>query len=460
MPDVAVIFGGPSPEHDVSVLTGLQAARGLAAATSPGGRGRRPGPVLVQDRGLVRGRPSAWRPRRSSRGCPEGRPEAAAGGRPRRGLLRARRAPGTARALDIDAALVCCHGGPGEDGTLQAALDLAGIRYSGPTVAGAALGMDKLAFGSVDGGRRPAHPAPGPAGARTANRRRSPVPTSSSPASAGRRSASTWSRTSPPPGPGWRPTRTSGSAPCSSPTAPTSPTCRWRCAPGRRWSSRRWSGPSGPRRHGRHPRLPRQVRGRRGDGRGQPRAPGPDLARAGEGPAGCRRADRRPGRGQGGGPHRLPLRRGAVRRQRDQHHPRLAGPLPLGGPRPCPSPRCSPTCWPRPASDPPTPTPPPVPTGRSSVRRDRSPASWAEALGRPPAPAPAGREGPGRHQAPLVVPPGPAGRGHCRHRLGVALDVGFPHTSVALHWIEGLVVAVPCLGWPSGWCGGGRPASS
>jgi uncharacterized membrane protein YdbT with pleckstrin-like domain len=29
--------------------------------------------------------------------------------------------------------------------------------------------------------------------------------------------------------------------------------------------------------------------------------------------------------------------------------------------------------------------------------------------------------------------------------LGVALDVGFPHTSVTVHWIEGLVVAVPCL---------------
>ncbi len=39
MPDVAVIFGGPSPEHDVSVLTGLQAARGLAAVS-----GSRPGP--------------------------------------------------------------------------------------------------------------------------------------------------------------------------------------------------------------------------------------------------------------------------------------------------------------------------------------------------------------------------------------------------------------------------------
>jgi uncharacterized membrane protein YdbT with pleckstrin-like domain len=29
--------------------------------------------------------------------------------------------------------------------------------------------------------------------------------------------------------------------------------------------------------------------------------------------------------------------------------------------------------------------------------------------------------------------------------LGVALDVGFPHTSVAVHWVEGALVAVPCL---------------
>jgi D-alanine-D-alanine ligase len=32
---------------------------------------------------------------------------------------------------------------------LQGALDLAGVRHAGPSVAGAALGMDKLAFGSV-----------------------------------------------------------------------------------------------------------------------------------------------------------------------------------------------------------------------------------------------------------------------------------------------------------------------
>jgi D-alanine-D-alanine ligase len=51
--------------------------------------------------------------------------------------------------LDIDVVIVCCHGGPGEDGTLQGALDLAGIAYTGPDVAGAALGMDKLTFGGV-----------------------------------------------------------------------------------------------------------------------------------------------------------------------------------------------------------------------------------------------------------------------------------------------------------------------
>jgi D-alanine-D-alanine ligase len=51
--------------------------------------------------------------------------------------------------LELDAVLICCHGGPGEDGTLQGALDLTGLPYSGPTAIGAALGMDKLAFGAL-----------------------------------------------------------------------------------------------------------------------------------------------------------------------------------------------------------------------------------------------------------------------------------------------------------------------
>jgi D-alanine-D-alanine ligase len=58
---------------------------------------------------------------------------------------------GKERRLELDAVVNCCHGGPGEDGTLQAALDMAGIPYTGPSAAGAALGMDKLAFASVVG---------------------------------------------------------------------------------------------------------------------------------------------------------------------------------------------------------------------------------------------------------------------------------------------------------------------
>ena len=51
--------------------------------------------------------------------------------------------------LPLTAVVHCCHGSPGEDGTLQSLFDLAGVRSTGPTAAGAALGMDKLAFGAV-----------------------------------------------------------------------------------------------------------------------------------------------------------------------------------------------------------------------------------------------------------------------------------------------------------------------
>jgi D-alanine-D-alanine ligase len=56
---------------------------------------------------------------------------------------------GRPRPLQVDVVVNCCHGGPGEDGALQGALDLAGISYTGPSMAGAALGMDKLAFAGV-----------------------------------------------------------------------------------------------------------------------------------------------------------------------------------------------------------------------------------------------------------------------------------------------------------------------
>lgn len=139
---MGVIFGGPSPEHDVSVLTGLQAVRCL----SDGGY-----PVHA----LLWSKTGQWfevDARLEATDFTEGVPKGATalelvvgpgGGFQVAGRsLRARRIP-------LEVVLVCCHGGPGEDGSLQAVLDLIGLPYTGPSAAGAALGMDKLAFGAL-----------------------------------------------------------------------------------------------------------------------------------------------------------------------------------------------------------------------------------------------------------------------------------------------------------------------
>ena len=219
VPDVAVIFGGPSPEHDVSVLTGLQAARGLAGG--PGEVGR--------VRALFWSKTGEWYEVDPSleaeaflEGVPRGAKQLAARGRPRRRVRRARRAGWDGRARSSSTPRWCAAtAGPGEDGTLQAALDLAGIPTRARRVAGAALGMDKLAFGSVVAGGRAADPAPGPADRRVdaaalrrALHRQAPVRRL---VHRHRRGRGLRHR----PGPAGAPTPTSAAGPCSSRTGPT-----------------------------------------------------------------------------------------------------------------------------------------------------------------------------------------------------------------------------------------------
>ena len=131
MPQPAVLFGGPSPEHDISILTGLPAVRVLDGAHA----------VYWAKTG------DFWE-------VPAGvEKDAFLEGVPRKAnqlrLVAGEGFVGRRRPLEVTAVVNCCHGGPGEDGTIQGALDLAGLRYTGPNVAGAALGMDKLAFGHV-----------------------------------------------------------------------------------------------------------------------------------------------------------------------------------------------------------------------------------------------------------------------------------------------------------------------
>src|SRR5437763_6312147 len=133
MSQPAVIFGGPSPEHDVSILTGLQAAHALAGAG-------------LDVAAIYWSKTNAFHavdPALEGSDFLGGVPKKA------RDLVLSNQGFEGKKAPRPTVVVNCCHGGTGEDGTLQAALDLAGIAYTGPTVAGAALGMDKLAFGAA-----------------------------------------------------------------------------------------------------------------------------------------------------------------------------------------------------------------------------------------------------------------------------------------------------------------------
>ena len=143
MGDVGVLFGGPSPEHDVSVLTGLQAAHELLSS------GDRPVAIYWTKLGTFVEVDPALEASAFLEGAPKGASPLSLSAVPGGGFTAEGGRLRGARTLELDAVIVCTHGGPGEDGTLQAALDLAGIAYTGPTVNGAAIGMDKLAFGAV-----------------------------------------------------------------------------------------------------------------------------------------------------------------------------------------------------------------------------------------------------------------------------------------------------------------------
>lgn len=133
-----MLFGGPSPEHDVSVLTGLQASRALGCTEAI--YWTRAGEFTLVEASLegtafADGTPRGAKPLRLASG--------AGGGFVVKGSL------GRERPLGDAVVVNCCHGGPGENGALQGALDLAGVAYTGPGSAAAALGMDKLAFGAL-----------------------------------------------------------------------------------------------------------------------------------------------------------------------------------------------------------------------------------------------------------------------------------------------------------------------
>ena len=142
MSDIAVIFGGPSPEHDVSVLTGLQAAHELQRAghSVQALYWTKTAEWFAVDAALeatafIDGVPKGRSPCASCWGPAGDSKQPAGASRSRSRCFR-----GCRRVLPRWARRGWDVAGRTRRG---------GIAYTGPGVAAAALGMDKLAFGGV-----------------------------------------------------------------------------------------------------------------------------------------------------------------------------------------------------------------------------------------------------------------------------------------------------------------------
>ena len=155
------MFGGRSVEHDVSIITGLQACEVLDARHEAV-------PIYIDREGRWFSGPSLRRidtyraptldadPVTLDLGSGVLRSAAASGPAAparRRGLLRGGSgdAPAPAAPVEqrLDVIIPATHGTQGEDGCLQGALELADIPYAGPTLECAVLAMNKAVTKSM-----------------------------------------------------------------------------------------------------------------------------------------------------------------------------------------------------------------------------------------------------------------------------------------------------------------------
>jgi D-alanine-D-alanine ligase len=128
---VAVLFGGTSAERDVSIASGGQVVKALREAGHS---------VIPID--TARGALSpAEEQRLLTAGVAPAPPSADALAMVRGG---SQGGPLSTAGLDeVDVVFLTLHGGTGEDGTIQALLDLAGVPYVGSGHAASAVAMDK-----------------------------------------------------------------------------------------------------------------------------------------------------------------------------------------------------------------------------------------------------------------------------------------------------------------------------
>ena len=147
--NVGVVYGGRSVEHDVSIITGLQACEALRGRHTPvpiyidrDGRWFSDDSLLSLD---TYTRPDAA-PTEVRLDFPTRSLVPVAAAAPAKGGLLGRRGSGSGDApapIPLDVVLPATHGTQGEDGALQGLLELADIAYAGPPLEAAVVAMNK-----------------------------------------------------------------------------------------------------------------------------------------------------------------------------------------------------------------------------------------------------------------------------------------------------------------------------
>jgi D-alanine-D-alanine ligase len=131
--NIGVIVGGPSPEHEISILTGLQAGRVLEEKHK----------VSI----IYWSKDNEWYLNSTDL---EGEDFLDTKKVTKNSInIQLNDDPGfylKKKNLEFDVLVNACHGGPGEDGTLQSLLDIINIPYTGPNSSLAQICMDKYLF--------------------------------------------------------------------------------------------------------------------------------------------------------------------------------------------------------------------------------------------------------------------------------------------------------------------------
>ncbi len=133
---VAVLMGGKTPEHEISLISGREVVRHIDK------RKYEVFPVVISRDGNI------WKYIAIDRLLSLPNPLDFKGTGKEIVTSEYKRLSGTKDLIkkEVEVVFIAMHGPYGEDGTVQGMLELAGISYTGPGVLASALGIDKLMF--------------------------------------------------------------------------------------------------------------------------------------------------------------------------------------------------------------------------------------------------------------------------------------------------------------------------